>query len=108
MKIVWAGQVLVGIAATLCVAAPAHADPSGTDASFLDALQKADISKTWHHTGSFSTALDGVNTPELQTADNDYAVGLVAQKIASSPAYRDNTLIFVIEDDSQAGVDHVD
>jgi hypothetical protein len=49
-----------------------------------------------------------VNTPELQTADNDYAVGLVAQKIASSPAYRDNTLIFVIEDDSQAGVDHVD
>ncbi len=60
------------------------------------------------HTGSFSTALDGVNTPELQTADNDYAVGLVAQKIASSPAYRNNTLIFVIEDDSQAGVDHVD
>ena len=60
------------------------------------------------HTGNFSTALDGVNTPELQTADNDYAVGLVAQKIASSPTYRNNTLIFVIEDDSQAGVDHVD
>lgn len=60
------------------------------------------------HTGSFSTALDGVNTPELQTADNDYAVGLVVQKIASSPTYRNNTLIFVIEDDSQAGVDHVD
>ena len=26
------------------------------------------------HTGSFETAIDGVNTPERQTADNDYAV----------------------------------
>jgi YVTN family beta-propeller protein len=72
-------------------------------------LANLDLIRLPHdHTGSFSTALDGVNTPELQTADNDYAVGLVAQKIASSPAYRDNTLIFVIEDDSQDGVDHVD
>jgi len=27
------------------------------------------------HTGSFGSAIDGVNTPEIQTADNDYAVG---------------------------------
>jgi hypothetical protein len=40
-------------------------------------------------------------------ADNDYAVGQLVQKIASSP-YRDNTLIFVIEDDAQDGPDHVD
>jgi hypothetical protein len=59
------------------------------------------------HTGNFATAIDGVNTPELQQADNDYAVGLLIQKIADSK-YADNTLIFVIEDDSQDGPDHVD
>ena len=60
------------------------------------------------HTGNFDTAIQGVNTPELQVADNDYAVGLVVQKIASSPLYAGNTLIFVIEDDAQDGGDHVD
>ena len=59
------------------------------------------------HTGNYGTALLGINTPELEIADNDYAVGLVAQKIAHS-AYKDNTLIFVIEDDAQDGADHVD
>ncbi len=60
------------------------------------------------HTGSFDIALNGVNTPELQVADNDYAVGLLVQTIAKSPTYKNNTLIFVIEDDSQDGGDHVD
>ncbi len=59
------------------------------------------------HTGNFSTAIDGVNTPELQEADNDYAVGLLVQTIAKSQ-YKDDTLIFIIEDDSQDGGDHVD
>jgi hypothetical protein len=59
------------------------------------------------HTGNFSTAIDGVNTPELDQADNDYAVGLLVQQIANSQ-YKNNTLIFVIEDDSQDGADHVD
>jgi DNA-binding beta-propeller fold protein YncE len=59
------------------------------------------------HTGDFSDAILGVNTPELQVADNDYAVGLIAEKIARS-RYKKNTLIFVIEDDSQDGGDHVD
>jgi YVTN family beta-propeller protein len=59
------------------------------------------------HTGNFGTAIAGVNTPELQEADNDFAVGLVVQKIASS-RYKDDTLIFVIEDDAQDGGDHVD
>jgi Phosphoesterase family len=58
------------------------------------------------HFGNFDTASFGVNTPELQIADNDYAVGLVAQTIAHSP-YANNTLIFVIEDDPQDGADHV-
>jgi hypothetical protein len=60
------------------------------------------------HTGNFSTAIDGVNKVELQEADNDYAVGLLAQAISRSKFYKDNTLIFVIEDDSQDGPDHVD
>jgi YVTN family beta-propeller protein len=59
------------------------------------------------HTGNFSTAINGVNTPELQVADNDYAVGLVASAVAHSP-YALDTLIFVIEDDAQDGADHVD
>ncbi|HZR66880.1 MAG TPA: beta-propeller fold lactonase family protein [Terriglobales bacterium] len=59
------------------------------------------------HTGDFDNAILGVNTPELQVADDDYAVGLLVQKIANS-RYKDDTLIFVIEDDSQDGGDHVD
>jgi YVTN family beta-propeller protein len=59
------------------------------------------------HFGNFSTAIDGVNTVETQMADNDYAVGLLIEKVANSP-FRDSTLIFVIEDDAQNGGDHVD
>jgi DNA-binding beta-propeller fold protein YncE len=59
------------------------------------------------HTGSFADAIDGVNTPELQQADNDYAVGLLVQKIANS-IYANDTLIFIVEDDSQDAGDHVD
>ena len=67
------------------------------------------------HTGNFTAgpggfppaAIDGVNTPELMVADNDYAVGLLIQKIAGS-IYANSTLIFVVEDDAQDGGDHVD
>ena len=59
------------------------------------------------HTGSFGTAQFGVNTPEAQVADNDYAVGLLLEKLSKSP-YAANTLVFVIEDDAQDGPDHVD
>ncbi len=60
------------------------------------------------HTGNFDTAIAGVNTPSLMVADNDYAVGLLIQKIANSPVYAANTLIFVVEDDAQDGGDHMD
>jgi len=59
------------------------------------------------HTGDFGTAIYHINTPERQQADNDYAVGLLVQKIAHS-RYADDTLIFIIEDDSQDGADHID
>jgi len=59
------------------------------------------------HFGNFGTAIDGVNTVETQMADNDYAVGLLVEKVAKS-RYKDDTLIFVVEDDAQNGGDHVD
>jgi YVTN family beta-propeller protein len=59
------------------------------------------------HTGDFKHAIDRVNVPEAQVADNDYAVGKLVQRIAKSP-YRDSTLIFIVEDDAQDGPDHVD
>ncbi|MDB5477433.1 MAG: uncharacterized protein JWP49_2944 [Phenylobacterium sp.] len=59
------------------------------------------------HTGSFGQAIDGVNTVETQLADNDYAVGLLVEKVARSRFAKD-TLIFVVEDDAQDGPDHVD
>ena len=58
------------------------------------------------HTGDFARGIDGINTVEAEVADNDYAVGLVAQTIAESRFAKD-TLIFVIEDDAQDGPDHV-
>ncbi len=59
------------------------------------------------HTGNFGKGLDGVDTVETELADNDYAVGLVIEKVAHSP-FASDTLIFVIEDDAQDGPDHVD
>jgi hypothetical protein len=59
------------------------------------------------HTGSFGAAIDGVNTPELQVADNDYAVGKLLQAVSAS-RFAADTLIFVVEDDAQDGPDHVD
>jgi YVTN family beta-propeller protein len=59
------------------------------------------------HTGNFSTAIDGVNTVELQQADNDYALGRLVERVAHSQ-YKYNTLIFALEDDAQDGADHVD
>jgi YVTN family beta-propeller protein len=60
------------------------------------------------HTGSGDPGNFGVDTPELQTADNDYAVGIVLDAVSHSAMYKDNTVIFIIEDDSQDGPDHVD
>ncbi len=59
------------------------------------------------HFGSFREAADRVDTVEAQMADNDYAVGLLVEKIARS-RYKDDTLIFVVEDDAQNAADHVD
>jgi YVTN family beta-propeller protein len=59
------------------------------------------------HFGDYGSAIKGVNTPELQMADNDYAIGMLVETVAHS-RYKDDTLVFVIEDDAQDGGDHVD
>jgi len=59
------------------------------------------------HTGSFGTALAGVNTPETQQADNDLSVGRLIEAVAQSP-YAASTVILVTEDDCQDGPDHFD
>ena len=59
------------------------------------------------HMGSFGSALGGVNTPETQQADCDYALGLMIEAVANSP-YAADTLFIVTEDDVQDGPDHVD
>lgn len=59
------------------------------------------------HFGNFATAKFGVNTPDTQMADNDYALELLVEKVAKS-RFKDDTLIVVIEDDAQNGPDHVD
>jgi YVTN family beta-propeller protein len=50
---------------------------------------------------------NGFPTPQFMVADNDYAVGRLVEAVSSS-AYWKDTAIFVIEDDAQAGPDHVD
>jgi len=49
----------------------------------------------------------GTPTPEAHVADNDLAVGRVVEAVSQSRFWKD-TVIFVIEDDPQAGFDHVD
>ncbi|HTV81190.1 MAG TPA: hypothetical protein VME18_00960 [Acidobacteriaceae bacterium] len=49
----------------------------------------------------------GWPTPEASVADNDLAVGRVADVVSHSP-YWDSTAIFILEDDAQDGADHVD
>ena len=49
----------------------------------------------------------GSLTPKAYVASNDYAVGLVVQKISESK-YWNSSIIFILEDDAQNGFDHVD
>src|SRR2546422_5396352 len=56
------------------------------------------------HTTGIKT---GFPTPQFMVADNDYAMGRLVEAISSSPYWKD-TAIFAVEDDAQAGPDHVD
>jgi hypothetical protein len=49
----------------------------------------------------------GAFTPQAMVASNDYAVGLLVERVTHSK-YWPTTAIFIIEDDAQDGPDHVD
>jgi YVTN family beta-propeller protein len=63
----------------------------------------ANLNMVWlssDHTG-------GTADPEAQVADGDLAVGKIVDEISHSQYWKDS-VIFVVEDDSQDGADHVD
>jgi len=63
----------------------------------------ANLNMIWlssDHTG-------GTADPEAQVADGDLAVGQIVDEISHSAYWKDSA-IFVVEDDSQDGADHVD
>ncbi|HEY9290379.1 MAG TPA: alkaline phosphatase family protein [Microlunatus sp.] len=63
----------------------------------------ANLNMMWlssDHTG-------GTAGPRAQVADGDLAVGKIVQEISHSKYWK-NSAIFVVEDDSQNGADHVD
>lgn len=59
------------------------------------------------HTGNFKDAKDGVDTPDAQVADHDYALGLLVERLSQSKEW-ESTVIVALEDDAQNGADHVD
>jgi YVTN family beta-propeller protein len=50
---------------------------------------------------------EGFPTPEAMVADNDLALGRIVETVSHSRFWPE-TVIFVVEDDPQAGLDHVD
>ncbi|MEW5975810.1 MAG: bifunctional YncE family protein/alkaline phosphatase family protein [Acidobacteriota bacterium] len=50
----------------------------------------------------------GGPTPDASVADNDLALGWLVETVSNNPYYWSNTAIVVLEDDAQAGCDHVD
>jgi DNA-binding beta-propeller fold protein YncE len=59
------------------------------------------------HFGDFSTNVGGLQSPTLEIASNDHSIGLIVDAVSHSKYWQD-TAIFVSEDDSQDGPDHVD
>ncbi|WCK54152.1 bifunctional YncE family protein/alkaline phosphatase family protein [Aneurinibacillus sp. Ricciae_BoGa-3] len=49
----------------------------------------------------------GKQTPQAMVAENDYVLGKLVDTVSHSKYWKD-TAIFVVEDDAQAGPDHVD
>ncbi len=61
----------------------------------------------WLPMDHLTAARPGKCTPKACMADNDLALGRIVQALSHSPYWKD-TVMFVVEDDAQAGPDHVD
>jgi YVTN family beta-propeller protein len=55
----------------------------------------------------FAGGKPGFHTPTAYMADNDLALGRIVEALSNSSYWKD-TVMFVLEDDSQGGADHVD
>ncbi len=49
----------------------------------------------------------GISTPKATVADNDLALGQIVEGLTKSPFWK-SMAIFIVEDDAQNGIDHVD
>ena len=65
------------------------------------------LNMAWVMCDHTSGSAPGFPVPSSQVADNDLAVGRMVDAISHSKDWK-STAVFVIEDDSQDGVDHVD
>ncbi|MCU4185288.1 bifunctional YncE family protein/alkaline phosphatase family protein [Acidiferrimicrobium sp. IK] len=65
------------------------------------------LSMIWMPDDHTSGPGQGTPQPTAEVADNDLAVGRIIQSISHSPEWKDSA-VFVVEDDSQNGTDHVD
>jgi YVTN family beta-propeller protein len=81
---------------------------------FIDEMHQAEKTGKWpnfmimalneDHTRGLSP---GKHTPEAMVGSNDQAIGMLMDALSHSSFWKD-TAVFVIEDDAQAGPDHVD
>lgn len=82
--------------------------------AFIRELSEAEISGNWPALMVMSLPTDhtqgllpGAYSPIADVADNDLALGRIVEAISNSRFWKE-TAIFVVEDDSQDGPDHVD
>ncbi|MCW3098819.1 MAG: beta-propeller repeat protein [Chthonomonadaceae bacterium] len=70
----------------------------------------ADLTTIWFPNDHTSGTRPGSYTPESDIADNDLAVGKLVDAVSHSTKYwhDEPTVIFVVEDDAQGGLDHVE
>ncbi len=70
----------------------------------------ADLTTIWFGNDHTSGTRPGSYTPESDIADNDLAVGKLIDTLSHSQKYwhDEPTVVFVVEDDAQGGLDHVE
>jgi DNA-binding beta-propeller fold protein YncE len=74
---------------------------------FLSNGNMPQLELIWLPMDHLTAARPGKCTPYACMADNDLALGRMVQALSHSSYWKD-TVIFVVEDDAQAGPDHVD
>jgi len=77
----------------------------------MDAYEKSgklpSLNLMWVMADHTAGSAPGLPTPASMVADNDLATGRIIDKISHSRYWKD-TAVFVVEDDTQDGADHVD